>query len=80
MVKAMLLIEAHPRLKELKWLQVMQIHDEVILEGPEEHQDEALEIVMDLMRNPVHPGDVKKPLLVDLVVDSNVGKNWYEAK
>ena len=39
---AMLQIQRCPRLKELGYKLLMQIHGEVILEGPEEHKDEAL--------------------------------------
>jgi DNA polymerase-1 len=74
-VAAMVKLHSHPRLKELGFKQILQIHDELILEGPEEHAKEALKIVVDVMSNPL-----EEPLLVDLVVDAKVAKTWYEAK
>ncbi|EFA79328.1 mitochondrial DNA polymerase A [Heterostelium album PN500] len=74
-MKAMLMIEEDKRLKELGFQLIMQIHDELILEGPEQHAKEAREIVMRLMSNPLNT-----PLLVELVVDCRFAKTWYEAK
>lgn len=74
----------------------MQIHDEVILEGPEESSDAALRLVLADMQDPFD-----QPLRVDLVVDAKVcaiagelslcfshclgvciqiATNWYDAK
>ena len=55
--------------------QFCQIHDEVILEGPEEHADEALALVIEDMEHPF-----ESSLLVDLNVDGCYAKSWYEAK
>ncbi|KYQ92753.1 putative protein serine/threonine kinase [Tieghemostelium lacteum] len=74
-MKAMLLIEDNQRLKELGYQLIMQIHDELILEGPEEHAEEAKKLVMSLMSTPF-----STPLLIDLVVDCRYAKTWYEAK
>jgi DNA polymerase-1 len=38
---AMIKIWKNERLKELNWKLILQIHDEVILEGPKEHKDEV---------------------------------------
>jgi DNA polymerase-1 len=54
---------------------VLQVHDELILEGPEASAPEALKIVVDCMENPY-----LKPLLVDLKVDAKTDKTWYRAK
>jgi DNA polymerase I-like protein with 3'-5' exonuclease and polymerase domains len=43
-MKAMVLINRDARLRELGWRMLLQIHDELILEGPEESKDEALGI------------------------------------
>jgi DNA polymerase-1 len=56
----------------------MQIHDEVILEGPEEHKDEALALVKRHMENPFN--DHENLCDVDLNVDGNYAKTWFEAK
>lgn len=52
---------------------ILQIHDELIVEAP---QDEAMRVAMLLqeeMENAV-------ALSVPLVADAAVGKTWYEAK
>ena len=54
----------------------MQVHDEVILEGPLEEVERAQELVVECM---AHPFD-NVGLLVELVVDANHGPTWYEAK
>lgn len=74
-MKAMLNIHSNIRLKELGWKIIMQIHDELILEGPKESSEEAMEIVQKEMRNPL-----QSPLLIDLIVDAHLGKTWMDAK
>lgn len=44
-MKAMVLIDRDQRLREIGWRMLHQIHDELILEGPEESKDEALRIL-----------------------------------
>ena len=63
------------RLKELGWKMLLQIHDEVILEGPKETSEQALAIVKELM---MHPLDDK--LRINLEVDAKIAENWYDAK
>ncbi len=41
-IGAMVKIWKDPLLKKLGWKLILQIHDEVILEGPEESAEEAL--------------------------------------
>eukprot|EP01103_Thecamoeba_quadrilineata_P007290 TRINITY_DN1712_c1_g1_i1.p1 TRINITY_DN1712_c1_g1~~TRINITY_DN1712_c1_g1_i1.p1 ORF type:complete len:821 (-),score=173.14 TRINITY_DN1712_c1_g1_i1:74-2536(-) len=74
-MKAMLKLHSDQRLRELGWKLLLQIHDELILEGPQENANEALSIVVEHMRNPLEP-----PLLVELVVDARIADNWMEAK
>jgi len=62
-------------LNKLGWHMVLQVHDELMLEGPEETAEEALARLKELMANPL-----PEPLLVELAVDGNVGKNWFESK
>lgn len=71
----MILLQKNERLDQLGWKQVLQIHDEIILEGPKETMDEALLLVKRLMSNPL-----EKPLLVSLDVEAKAAKNWYLAK
>lgn len=74
-MKAMLVIHGDERLRRMGWRLLLQIHDEVIMEGPEDSAEEALAILKQCME---HPFD--KPLLVGLDVSGNIGDNWYEAK
>lgn len=74
-MKAMLVLEAHERFRRLGWKVLLQIHDEIIAEGPEESAEEAFEIVRQCMEHPF-----KEPLLVDLLVDGSIADTWYEAK
>jgi len=76
---AMNKINYNEKLKRLGWILLMQIHDEVILEGPEETAEEAFAEVVQCMQEPWVLGLEKTsvPLLVD---GSCVHKTWYEAK
>lgn len=74
-MSAMLKLHRSTLLEELGFVQVLQIHDEIILEGPEEAAELALEEVVQIMEDPL-PMRLKVPLPVDAkVVDS-----WHEAK
>jgi DNA polymerase-1 len=76
---AMNKINDSQKLKDLGWILLLQIHDEVILEGPEETAEEAFKEVLECMQNPWTLGLDKTavPLLVD---GSYTHKTWYEAK
>ncbi|GMF41287.1 unnamed protein product [Phytophthora fragariaefolia] len=74
-MQAMLRVHYNPRLRELGWEMVSQIHDEIIVEGPEESVDEAMKLVVHLMENPF-----EKPLSVALEVDAKVDDSWFKAK
>ena len=71
----MLKIHDNEWLREHGWKQILQIHDEVILEGPEETWEEALRQVEQDMMYPF-----ESPLSVDLVVEAKCANTWYEAK
>ena len=58
-------------------MHIMQVHDEVIMEGPKESAERAQQLVVQHME---HPFSGQNPLRVALVVDSNTAENWYEAK
>jgi DNA polymerase I-like protein with 3'-5' exonuclease and polymerase domains len=51
------------------------VHDEVILEGPDQTSKEALKRVVEIMETPLD-----EPLKVKLEVDAKIDKNWYDAK
>ncbi|XP_039115454.1 DNA polymerase I A, chloroplastic-like [Dioscorea cayenensis subsp. rotundata] len=74
---AMLEIDRNPRLKELGWKLLLQVHDEVILEGPTESAELAKEIVVECMSKPFYGTNFLK---VDLAVDAKCAQNWYAAK
>ncbi|KAK9839857.1 hypothetical protein WJX81_006741 [Elliptochloris bilobata] len=74
---AMLTIARNERLRDLGWTMLLQVHDEVILEGPKESAEEAQALVVACMERPFAG---QNPLSVDLVVDSNVADTWYDAK
>jgi len=76
---AMIKINDSDLLKRLGWILLMQIHDEVILEGPEETAEEAFEEVLRCMQAPWTFG--LEPTSVPLLVDGSFeNKNWYDAK
>jgi len=74
-ISAMVKLFRNKKLKELGFKILLQVHDEVILEGPEENAKEALKIVIEEMENPF---DYEFP--VKLEVDAKIGDNWYESK
>lgn len=59
--------------KNLKSRMLLQVHDELIFEVPEDELKEMQQMVRDVMEGAV-------PLSVPLKVDINYGKSWYEAK
>jgi DNA polymerase I len=76
---AMIKINDSQKLQQLGWVLLLQIHDEVIMEGPEETAEEAFVEVLKCMQEPWVFG--LKPTSVPLSVDgSYVHKTWYDAK
>ncbi len=57
----------------LKSKLIMQVHDELIIEAPEDEAGRVMDILKFEMENVVD-------FPVDLAVDSHIGKTWYEAK
>ncbi|CAM9558280.1 unnamed protein product [Pylaiella littoralis] len=76
---AMIGIVRNPLLKKMGWKLLLQVHDEVILEGPEETAKEALAETVRCMEQPWDGVGLKK-LRVDLLVDAKSAKTWYDAK
>ncbi|KAL5177926.1 DNA polymerase I A, chloroplastic/mitochondrial [Glycine soja] len=74
---AMLEISNNMKLKELGWKLLLQVHDEVILEGPTESAEVAKAIVVECMTKPFNGENF---LRVGLSVDANCAQNWYAAK
>lgn len=61
------MIKLYEKLKDFKML--LQIHDELLFEGPEEKLKENIELIRDVMSNCIK-------LSVPLKVSIEVGKNW----
>ncbi|XP_064981508.1 DNA polymerase I A, chloroplastic-like isoform X1 [Musa acuminata AAA Group] len=74
---AMLEIDRNIRLKELGWRLLLQVHDEVILEGPTESAELAKAIVVECMSKPFYGTNF---LEVDLVVDAKCAQSWHAAE
>ena len=67
------------KLQRLGWIMLLQIHDEVILEGPEETAKEAFHEVVKCMEEPWVFG--LRKTAVPLTVDGSfTHKTWYDAK
>lgn len=69
------MVRLHRKLQEGGWRSriLLQVHDELVLEVPEEEVDPVTALVKDVMQT-VHT------LRVPLLVDTGVGKNWIETK
>lgn len=68
---AMLQITERLKVEKLKGFMVLQIHDELIFELPDEEIDKMQKLVRDTMQNVLK-------FKVPIVVDITIGKNWAE--
>ena len=75
---AMLALSEDQLLADLGWQLLLQIHDEVILEGPASTSEDALARVQQLMARPT--AALAEQLSVELSVDAKIGDSWYAAK
>lgn len=73
--KAMILCEFDPVLNELGCEQLLQVHDELMFECPEENVAKAMERVQELMESPY-----KQDLRVKLTAGPKAGFTWMDAK
>ena len=71
--KAMIDIHRQLRDEKLKTRLILQIHDELLFEVPENELEHVQPLVTSLMESAI-------PLSVPMVVNVAVGKNWREAK
>jgi DNA polymerase-1 len=69
------MVAVYRRLKKenMKTHIILQVHDELILESPDDEAERAKQILIEEMEN---AGNLGIPLKVDL----GVGDNWYQAK
>lgn len=74
-MSAMLRLRADEELRAAGWEQVLQVHDEVVLEGPKESADAALRRTVACMESPFDA-----PLRVALTVDAKIVGSWGDAK
>lgn len=70
--KAMIDIDERLNEEKLKARMLLQVHDELIFEVPEEEIEKLTELVIDVMENTVE-------LKVPLKVDYSYGNTWYDA-
>lgn len=73
---AMLRIERNKRLNFLKVQLLNQIHDELVLQVPEENAEEALPIVKECMEHPFAEG--VNPLSVPIPAEAKIANSWAE--
>lgn len=59
--------------EDMKSKLIMQVHDELIIEAPEDESEKALNILKEEMENAVN-------MTVRMSVDAHIGKTWYDAK
>ena len=74
--RAMIRMDEALAKKKLAALMLLQVHDELIFEVPDEQVDETIEVVKEVMVNATLP--VLK-LEVELQVDARAADNWVEA-
>ena len=70
---AMINIYNEIKLKDCKYLMLLQVHDDILFEVPVKEQELMIAIIKDKMENAVK-------LNVPLFVDIKIGKNWGEMK
>jgi DNA polymerase-1 len=70
--KAMIDLHQELRSRRMGSRLILQIHDELLLEVPEAEAETALRLVREVMEQALH-------LVVPLLVDARLGRNWSEA-
>ena len=70
---AMNSVSAELEKRELASKLILQIHDELIIEGPESESEEVRAILDECMKKAAD-------LAVELICDIHTGKTWYDLK
>lgn len=70
---AMVSIFKEIKKRNLKSKMIIQVHDELVFDVPQEEKEEMIELIRDKMENVI-------PLEVPLKVEIEYGENWYQAK
>ena len=55
---------------------LLQVHDELLFEVPEQEIDKSIEVIKQIMERAAEPGT---KLSVPLVADAGIGKTWNDA-
>lgn len=58
----------------LRSAMIMQVHDELVFEGPESEMSELEPLVKDSMETVLSDPDVR------LIADTGIGPDWFQAK
>jgi len=77
---AMLMIEYDKRLQKLGVAILNQVHDEIVMQVPEENAEEAAPIIAHLMEHPFGDGPENEALSVPIPVDLKIVDRWADAK
>lgn len=72
---AMLKLHRNATLRALGWRVILQVHDEILFEGPRESAEIARGVIRDIM---LHPLD--RPLRVAMTVEPTIAGSWFDAK
>ena len=70
---AMIAVDRRLRQENLRAQLVLQVHDELMVEAPEQEREAVCRLLAEEMENAAH-------LRVRLVADASWGSNWYDAK
>lgn len=77
-INAQIRVADNERLKELGAKMLIQVHDELVFECPEEHLEEAISIIKHLMEHPF--GEDPKKQVKYLRADYDYGDSYQDAK
>lgn len=77
-INAQIKVDADERLKEMCCNMIIQVHDELVFECPEEYVDEAIPIIKDYMEHPF--GTAENKLVPYLRADYDFGNSYQDAK
>lgn len=69
-------------LQEVSWEGhlLMMVHDELVVEVPERHAEEGLELVKSSMENVLHPQTGKPILSLPIEAEAKIVERWSDAK
>ena len=70
---AMIRVERRLQQEGMRARLILQVHDELIVEAPEEEAEQVAKLLREEMEHAVS-------LSVPLVAEASIGKTWYDAK